>query len=75
MLTVSDVATRLHVSKSIIYQLIESGMLPCHRIGIGRGTIRVSESDLDAYLDSCREGPPEPRDRRPRRARLKHIKL
>lgn len=74
MYKVSQVAEKLSVSESIVYALIESGRLACHRIGVGRGTIRVSPADLDAYLVSCRvqesEGPrPAPRPR------LKHIKI
>jgi excisionase family DNA binding protein len=57
MLTVRDVASELSVSATCVYQLIASGKLPCHRIGIGRGAIRVSEVDLAAFLDGCREIP------------------
>ena len=46
-LTVKQVAQRLNVSPSIVYQLLDSGRLSCHRIGKGRGTIRINESDLE----------------------------
>ena len=50
LLTVPQVAERLNISPSAVYQLIEAGKLGHHRIGIGRGTIRVSEADLGAFL-------------------------
>ena len=42
---VSQVAEKLNVSESIVYALIDAGRLACHRIGLGRGTIRVSTED------------------------------
>jgi excisionase family DNA binding protein len=71
---VNQVAEKLNVSESIVYALIDAGRLACHRIGVGRGTIRVSTEDLDAYLASCRvEKGEEPRPAP--RPRLKHIKI
>lgn len=69
MLTVKQVADRLNVSQSIIYALVEAGQIVCHRIGVGRGSIRIAEEDLARYLKSCRNadsssGP-----------RLRHISL
>jgi excisionase family DNA binding protein len=55
MLTVKQVADRLSVSATCVYQLLTSGKLPHHRIGLGRGTIRVSETDLSDYVDACRK--------------------
>ncbi len=74
LLTVKDVAERLNVSPSLIYQLVESGKLSVHRIGTGRGTIRVSQSDLESYLAACHT---ETRSPSPvlRKTRLKHIHL
>ena len=77
LLTVQQVAERLQVSPSCVYQLIESARLPHHRSGNRRGTIRVSEDDLAAFLHTCRQDSqdqkqPEPR---PRRSKLKHLKL
>lgn len=54
MLTVKQVADRLNVSQSIIYALVDKGKIVCHRIGVGRGSIRISEEDLACYLRSCR---------------------
>ena len=69
---VSQVAEKLNVSESIVYALIDAGRLACHRIGVGRGTIRVSTEDLNAYLASCREEKGEEPRPAPR-PRLRHI--
>lgn len=76
LLTVKDVATRLNVSASCIYQLVESGKLSHHRIGLGRGAIRFSDEDIAEFLNQVREAtrPQSPRAAPPRR-KLKHLKL
>ena len=51
MLTVADVAKKLCCSRSLIYALVGSGRLPHHRLGLGRGTIRVTEAQLEAFLE------------------------
>src|SRR5262249_36384057 len=55
VLTVKQVADRLAVSPKCVYSLIEHGNLPCPRIGSGRGTIRVSEEQLRAYLGATKQ--------------------
>lgn len=76
LLKVPDVVQRLNVSQSTVYALIESGRLPSHRVGCGRGAVRVSEDDLHAYLISCRT---EQKITEPRRAvprvKLRHLRL
>ncbi|QEH32120.1 Helix-turn-helix domain protein [Aquisphaera giovannonii] len=52
-MTVRDVATRLEISASLVYQLIDSGKLRCCRHGMGRGVIRVTEEQLAEYLEAC----------------------
>ena len=47
-LTVKQAAERLKVSADAIYDLCNSGKLPCQRVGNGRGTIRIRPADLDA---------------------------
>jgi excisionase family DNA binding protein len=74
MLTVDQTAERLQVSKSIVYSLIERGKLVCYRIGLGRGTIRVSVSDLENFLTNCRDGGSSSSSRRTGK-RLRHIEL
>ncbi len=71
LLTVKDVAERLNVSASCVYQLVESGRLPHHRIGLGRGAIRFSEDDIAGFLHECRQITVI---RSPGR-KLKHLKL
>ncbi len=54
---VREAAKRLEVSASIVYGLCAQGRLPHVRVGLGRGTIRISEDDVRSFLESCR---PEP---------------
>ncbi|WP_210417744.1 helix-turn-helix domain-containing protein [Bythopirellula goksoeyrii] len=75
MLTVREVAESLRVSPTCVYQLIEKGKIACHRIGLGRGAIRVCESDLAGYVESCRKPGNKTAMRPPRpRGRLRHLK-
>lgn len=76
-LTVNDVAARLQISTSSVYLLIEHGQLPHHRVGARRRAIRVSEDDLAAYLNGCREKPREQpvKAAPPSKAKLKHLML
>ena len=67
-MNVREAAKRLEVSASIVYGLCAQRRLPHVRVGLGRGTIRISEDDLKSFLETCR---PEP----PARPALKHIKL
>lgn len=55
LLTVKEVARRLRVSQSLVYQLVESEKLGCHRIGNGRGAIRIRPEDVTEYLENCRK--------------------
>jgi len=61
---VKDVAERLEVGVSTVYQLIAEGRLDCDRHGVGRGTIRVSEEQLAEYRAA---GRPEKATARPRK--------
>jgi excisionase family DNA binding protein len=73
MLTVSEVAKRLGVSTALVYQLVAQGRLPCYRIGLGRGAIRCTESDVAAFLSTCRVEPEERRRPVPSPV-LKHLR-
>jgi excisionase family DNA binding protein len=78
MLTVKDVAERLRISPTCVYQLIDRGKLPCHRIGIGRGAIRVCETDLVSFLGECREESSpsnEVQRRRRKQKQFRHLRL
>lgn len=58
MLTVKEVAQHLGVSPNCVYQLVATGRFACHRIGVGRGTIRISETDLAEFLYASRSASP-----------------
>jgi excisionase family DNA binding protein len=55
MNTVSEIAKRLRVSTRHVYSLVESGKLPCYRIG---SAIRISDEQYQTYLDGCRREQP-----------------
>ena len=57
LLTVQEVAQRLRCSRALVYLLCEKGKLSHHRLGLGRGTIRISESDLEAFLQTAHVEP------------------
>lgn len=54
LLTLTEVARLLRVSKRTVYALVRSGRLPSIRVGV-RG-VRVLETDLARYLEDAREG-------------------
>lgn len=79
MYTVKEVAHQLAVSATCVYQLISQGKLACHRIGVGRGAIRIAAEDLAEFFEGCRQGekPVQP-DSTPvagGRRRFKHLGL
>jgi excisionase family DNA binding protein len=49
LLSVAQVSTRLQCAQSTVRKLVAAGELRAARIG--RRTIRISETDLQAYLD------------------------
>jgi excisionase family DNA binding protein len=65
LLKIPEVAKRLSVSTSFVYELIADGRLRHHRLGRGQGAIRVSEEQLQDYLHRTEHGgevsPPPPR--------------
>jgi excisionase family DNA binding protein len=67
-MNVREAAKRLEVSTSMVYALCAEGRLPHVRVGLGRGTIRISEDDLKSFQESCRT------DRSAPLVGLKHIK-
>lgn len=73
-MTVKEAATRLECSISMVYGLIGAGKLGCHRIGIGRGCIRISDQHIEDYRRASEvpaEGPRAP----VRKMAFKHITL
>lgn len=55
MLLVSEVAKQIRVTKSTIHRLIDAGVLPALRVGIGKGAIRIRRTAWEAYLEVCEE--------------------
>ena len=51
LLKAVDVAKRLNISRSLAYQLMESGEIPTIRI---RKLVRVYETDLEQYIKKSR---------------------
>jgi excisionase family DNA binding protein len=63
LLTIREVAERLNISLSMAYRLVATGEISSYQIGSCR---RVSEEDLDAFLEERRTNTikiPEPRRR------------
>lgn len=69
---VREVAARLEISSSLVYQLIATGKLRCYRIGNGRGVVRVTEEQLQEYLKAAEPAPAQPPKNR---VRLRHLRL
>ncbi len=57
VLSVKEVAERLNVSLGTVYALVSKGTIKAFRIGIGRGTLRIPEESLDAYLKGAEVEP------------------
>ena len=78
-LTVREVADRLKVSPGCVYALVTRTELPHLRIGLGRGTIRIREDDLERYLTARHHEKPtlvsQPPVWQPKRKPLKHLRL
>ena len=74
MFKVPDIAKQLNCSISTVYGLVDAGKLVAYRIGVGRGALRIAESDLTSFLESCRTKTAE-RTPKPSRPHLRHIRL
>jgi excisionase family DNA binding protein len=69
--TIKQVAEQLLVSQATVYSLCAQFKLPHVRVGTGRGTIRIDEADLAAFLQASKVEPNRLRNT----AGLKHIRL
>jgi excisionase family DNA binding protein len=71
VLTPKQVAARVGVSDSLVYEWCGQNLLKHYRFGGKgkRGCIRIEEADLDAFLAACRH------DTRPEVPPLNHIRL
>lgn len=54
--TVQQAAEYLGISKTTVYELLNSGQLASYRIGEGRGTIRIRPGDLAAFQREAHRG-------------------
>ena len=59
-LRVHEVAALFDVGRDTIYRAIRDGLLPAERIGSGKGVLRVSEDDVRAYRELCRNAAANP---------------
>lgn len=59
-LTIREAAEQLRVSHGTIRGLIAKGRLKAIRVGTGRGTYRIAQADLDAFLLGCEVPGPAP---------------
>jgi excisionase family DNA binding protein len=72
---VKDVAERIEVSTRTVYDLIAARKPRCHRIGMGRGTIRVTEEQLADFLAGAETRPPAPlAAARPKLVKSRHFR-
>ena len=73
-LTVKQTSQRLGVSTGCIYQLVASGKLDSIRVGVGRGTIRISEAALNSFVESSAKPKTRaPRAKSSRKSAFRHL--
>lgn len=65
LMTIKEVAQRLRISLSLAYRLVASGELRSYQVASCK---RVSEEDLEAYLNQSR-----PENKRPPRGQGRHF--
>jgi excisionase family DNA binding protein len=71
---VKEAAERLEVSADTVYDLVKSGKLRHYRLGVGRGTIRISEEHLAEYLAGAESRPATAPIVRARPVKLRHFR-
>ena len=75
LLTVSEVADWLNVSRSLVYQLVEAKQIAACRIGNGRGAIRFRTEDIDAFVEASVDRKEAIRVPISTKTQLKHIRV
>lgn len=73
--TVQEVADILRVSRATVYTLCAQGKLSHIRVGAGRGTIRIRQEDLDAFVAEATVQREQPTAPKPAAIKLKHLKV
>jgi excisionase family DNA binding protein len=56
LLTPTELAQQLRVSRSWVYEAAKAGRIPCVRLGGPDGPVRFVRSDVDAWLELARQG-------------------
>ena len=51
---VTELAKQVRVHRTTLYRAIRAGQLLATRVGVGRGTLRVTGKDWADYLAACR---------------------
>jgi excisionase family DNA binding protein len=77
VLTVKSAALRIGVSDGLVYTWIETGVLTHYRVGKPgrRGSIRIAETDLDAFMVTLKRGSGPEIQPAPVKIVLKHVKV
>jgi excisionase family DNA binding protein len=76
MLRLSQVAERLNCSVANCYSLIAANKLPAVSVGAGGKGLRVTEEDLQAFIEAGRHGRrPEPIDNRLKPTPFKNLNV
>jgi len=70
LLTPDEVARKLKKSRRWVYNAVKRREIIPHRVG---GSIRISQEDLDSYLDSCRDEKTE--EKRSPHPHMNHLKF
>jgi excisionase family DNA binding protein len=60
--SVRQVAEELGVAEATVYGLCQQNVMRHFRVGMGRGTIRIREEDLNEYIEQAVVQPDEPTD-------------
>ena len=75
MHSVSVAALKLGVSERTLRKLVKSGRLDHHRIGVGRGTIRISDEAIARFLCDSKVSVEQGSHRAAPVKGLRHLKL
>lgn len=73
--TVSEAAKILRLGESSVYELVSQEKIGHFEVGPKGGGIRISQSDIDDYLASCRKEKKGGTPKKVSTPRLKHLKL
>jgi excisionase family DNA binding protein len=69
---VKETAGILSVTQATVYAMVAAGKLKCYRVGVGRGTIRISDDHIATFLSGAEpKSAPTPL----RQPRVKHFRL